>query len=192
MSTPRLVGRVGALLAGLIALTPPALGGEVAADLGRPVAEAELRALSITVFPDGRNLPPGQGSVPEGAALYRSRCGACHGETGTEGPAARLAGSDGFFSPSDPLRILRIQKHPLLVMSVGAQWPHATSIFDHIRRAMPHTAPKSLTNDEVYALTAYVLFLNGLLEEDVVLGPERLLGIRMPGRDRSVSLWPGE
>ncbi|MDX5299664.1 MAG: cytochrome c, partial [Gammaproteobacteria bacterium] len=114
----------------------------------------------------------------------------CHGEDGIEGPAARLAGSDGFFSLSDPLRILRINQYPLLVLSVGAQWPYATSVFDYTRRAMPHHAPKSLSDEEVYALTAYLLYLNGLVEKNAVLDAESLPRVTMPGLERSVSAWP--
>lgn len=181
------------LLAGL-AWTPvsPGFADDLDVNLGAPATEAELSPLSITVFPDGRGLPPGRGSVGQGADLYLARCSFCHGETGIEGPASRLAGSDGWLSFSDPLRIVRIQKHPLLVMSVGAQWPYATSIFDYVRRAMPHMAPKSLTNDEVYALTAYILYLNELIGEDAVLTKENLPGVEMPGRARSVEVWQSE
>lgn len=84
---------------------------------------------------------------------------------GKEGPASRLAGSDGFLSIRDPLRLLRIRKSPMLINSVGAQWPYATSLFDYTRRAMPHNTPKSLTNNEVYALTAYMLFCERSGEE---------------------------
>ncbi len=160
-------------------------------NLGTPVSEAQLRARAITIFPDGRNLPPGRGRAREGAVLYLGRCRLCHGETGTEGPASRLAGSDGFLSLRDPLRVLRIQKHPLLVLSVGAQWPYATSIFDYVRRAMPHNAPKSLSHDEVYALTAYILYLNGLVEEQTVVDKQTLPRVQMPGLARSVDLWRG-
>ncbi len=155
-------------------------------NLGTPVGESELRPWSITIFPDGRGLPAGRGSVAEGAKLYPGRCGYCHGETGTEGPAPRLAGSDGFMSLSDPLRIVRVRKNPLMVMSLGAQWPYATSIFDFVRRAMPPTAPKSLTHNEVYALTAYILYLNDLIGEDIAIDSGSLPQIVMPGLARSV------
>ncbi len=163
--------------------------GEPRVELGSTPTSEHIERLSITIFPDGRNLPNGHGTARVGAELYRGRCAACHGDTGTEGPAARLVGSDGFFGITDPLRPLRIRKHPLLVMSVGAQWPHATTIFDYVRRAMPHHAPKSLTNEEVYALTAYVLYLNDLIEEDTVVDRELLPMVEMPGRARSVQVW---
>jgi len=156
---------------------------------GVPLAEAEIRHLSITVFPDGRNLPQGRGSVAQGRTLFQNQCAMCHGAKGIEGPAARLAGSDGFISLSDPLRFVRIRKHPLLILSVGAQWPHATSIFDYVRRAMPHHAPKSLKDDEVYALTAYILHLNRLIPGDAVLDRSSLPAVVMPGLSRTVSAW---
>ena len=176
----------------MLMLASPGFAEDALVNLGVPTTEAELRPWSITVFPDGRNLPPGRGSVGEGAELYRARCGFCHGETATEGPASRLAGSDGWLSFSDPLRVFRIQKHPLLLLSVGAQWPYATSIFDYVRRAMPHMAPKSLSNNEVYALTAYILHLNDLIAEDAVLTRENLPTVEMPGRARSVDMSLGE
>jgi len=157
--------------------------------LGVALSEAEIKKYSITIFPNGENLPIGQGSVQQGEVLYRSQCMMCHGKEGIEGPAARLAGSDGWFSLSDPLRILRIKKHPVLLISVGGLWPHATTIFDYIRRAMPHYAPKSLTNNEVYALTAYVLYLNDLVDEDIVLDKISILKIIMPGEERSIFAW---
>jgi S-disulfanyl-L-cysteine oxidoreductase SoxD len=157
---------------------------------GVPLTDAEIRPLSITVFPDGRNLPEGRGSVVQGQMLFRNQCAMCHGAKGIEGPAARLAGSDGFISLYDPLRFIRIRKHPLLLLSVGAQWPYATSIFDYVRRAMPHYAPKSLKDDDVYALTAYILHMNKLIPSDAVLDRDSLPAVVMPGLSRTVSAWP--
>mgnify|MGYP000157645641 CR=1 FL=1 len=158
-------------------------------DLGEVLSSVEVSAYDITIFPNGKNLPEGKGSVMQGQRLYQSRCMMCHGEDGDEGPAARLRGSDGWFSFSDPLRILRIDKYPILLISVGSLWPYATSIFDYTRRAMPHYAPKSLSNDEVYALTAYILYLNDLIAEDTVLDKKTILDISMPGQQRSISAW---
>ena len=177
---------IGALLGAgtLSAQTPPEIG------LGLPLESAQMARHAITVFPDGRNLPPGQGSVEQGAKLYQVHCAACHGAQVIEGPAARLVGSDGFFSLHDPLRVLRIAKHPLLVLSVGASWPYATTLFDYIRRAMPRQAPKSLTDDEVYALTAHLLHCNGLVDSAAVMNKETLPQVVMPGLARTVNAWP--
>ncbi len=158
--------------------------------LAKPLLEKELRPFEITIFPNGKNLPTGQGSVLQGKALYETQCQMCHGQQGIEGPAARLAGSDGWFSFSDPLRVLRIDKYPILLISVGGLWPHATSIFDYIRRAMPHYAPKSLSNDDSYALTAYVLYLNEIIAEEHVLDKNTIIKVSMPGLERSVLAWP--
>ena len=165
-------------------VAPPIIG------LGLPLEQTQIDRFAITVFPDGRNLPPGQGSVAQGARLYQSRCAFCHGGSGIEGPAARLAGSDGFIGWDDPLRVLRILKYPVLVLSVGARWPYATSLFDYVRRAMPHNAPKSLTDDEVYAITAHLLHLNDLVEPSAVMNRAALPRVKMPGLPKTVSAWP--
>lgn len=159
---------------------------------GVPLGEAEINPSSITVFPDGRNLPAGNGTARAGAEFYRDQCASCHGDGSREGPAARLVGDDGLFTMRDPLQILRIRHHPLLVLSVGGLWPYATTVFDYIRRAMPHFAPKSLRASETYALTAYILYLNGLLDEDAVLDAATLPRVVMPGLARTRSAWPPE
>ncbi len=155
-------------------------------NLGQEIPTAEAQGLSTTVFPDGRGLPAGVGSVAQGKVIYAQQCAMCHGARGIEGPAARLAGSDGFISWSDPLRPLRVLKHPILVLSVGAQWPYATSIFDYVRRAMPYHAPKTLSDDEVYAVTGYVLHLNRLVAADAVMDRQTLPAVKMPGLARTV------
>jgi mono/diheme cytochrome c family protein len=165
--------RTAPLILALALLTSASSGEDVSVDLGAPVRESELAPWSITVFPNGQGLPAGHGSVSEGEALYQNQCIQCHGPTGSEGPAARLAGPDGFVRP---------EHGALLSMSVGSRWPYATSIFDYVRRAMPHSAPKSLTNDQVYALTAYILQLNDLVADDFILTRENLPGIAMPAR----------
>jgi cytochrome c len=160
---------------------------EVAVNLGTPLTAAEIEKVSITIFPDGHNLPEGQGSVKEGEELYFERCAVCHGESGTEGPSNRLTGSVGLFSIWDPFRIQRIQNvNPLLVMSTGQQWPYAAPIFDFVRRAMPHVSPKSLTNNQVYALTAFILNMNDLIDDDSILDRDNLALVEMPAFKRYV------
>lgn len=176
------------LLGALLGAGPAS--GEPVDVIGLGQAPAQIERHAITIFPDGRNLPPGQGSAAQGARLYRAQCAVCHGGRGIEGPAARLAGSDGFIGWDDPLRPLRVVKHPLLVISVGARWPYATTLFDYVRRAMPYHAPKSLNDDEVYAITAHLLNLNGLVPPDAVMDPRSLPQVVMPGRARTVSAWP--
>jgi hypothetical protein len=158
--------------------------------LGLPLSAADVERYAITIFPDGRNLPPGRGSVEQGARLYAMHCAACHGAQGIEGPASRLVGSDGFIAWNDLLRPLRVRKYPLQVLSVGAMWPYATTLFDYVRRGMPMHAPKSLTDEEVYAVTAHLLHRNGLVPAHAVMDRESLPQVVMPGRDRTVSAWP--
>lgn len=154
--------------------------------LGMPASREQWAVYDITVFPDGRGLPPGSGGVNQGRTLYAAQCAACHGANGTEGPAARLVGSDGFIGWDDLLRPLRIRKYPLLIQSVGARWPHATTLFDYIRRAMPYYAPKSLSNDEVYALTAFILHRHGLVAQNAVMDASSLPKVIMPALANSV------
>lgn len=166
----------------------PAVAQDVAAPrLGAPLSQSDIDAMSITIFPDGRNLPEGRGPVRIGRVLYADKCAYCHGKKGKEGPGPRLQGSDGFLSIKDPTRILRIKDAPMLVDSTGAMWPYATTLFDYIRRAMPHDAPKSLTNNEVYAVTAHILHLNGLVERNFVADRRSLVNVEMPGLARSVT-----
>lgn len=182
-----------AVLAGALLVASAGLVSAAAEEvigLGLALEPAQIERHAITIFPDGRNLPPGQGSVGQGAQLYQAQCAACHGPRGIEGPAARLAGSDGFIGWDDPLRPLRVRKYPLQVLSVGALWPYATTLFDYVRRAMPYHAPKSLTDDEVYAITAHVLHLNGLVPSDAVMDRRSLPLVVMPGQARTVSAWP--
>ncbi|MCO5356636.1 c-type cytochrome [Acidovorax kalamii] len=170
---------------GMAPAAPPAIIG-----LAQPMSSEEVDRYAITIFPDGRNLPPGQGSVARGAQLYVQHCAACHGAQGVEGPASRLVGSDGFIAWNDLLRPLRVRQYPLQVLSVGAMWPYATTVFDYVRRGMPMHAPKSLTDDEVYAVTAHLLHWNGLVAANAVMDKESLPQVVMPGRDRTVSAWP--
>lgn len=185
-----LLGGSGASLAQAPTEAAPAAPAAPVIGLGQPLPAEEIARYAITVFPDGRNLPPGRGSVEQGARLYAMHCAACHGTKGIEGPAARLAGTDGFIAWSDPLRPLRVRKYPLQVLSVGAMWPHATTVFDYVRRGMPLHAPKSLTDDEVYAITAHLLHLNGLVPASAVMDPQSLPRVVMPGKGRTVSAWP--
>jgi cytochrome c len=119
----------------------------------------------------GAELPPGRGSVAEGAQLYAQQCAACHGATGREGPDPVVVGGQGSLASAQP------------VQTIGSFWPYATTVFDYIRRAMPFTAPGSLSDDQVYALTAFLLAANGVVPQDAILDRERLAAVRMPNRD---------
>jgi S-disulfanyl-L-cysteine oxidoreductase SoxD len=125
----------------------------------------------VDVLPDGRGLPPGSGSAADGKAVYASRCASCHGATGREGPNDVLAGGRGTLASAQPVR------------TVGSYWPHATTLWDYINRAMPFAQPRSLTADQVYAVTAYILYLNGIVSETDMLSADTLPRVRMPNRN---------
>lgn len=146
---------------------------------GRSADSAEIARLDVDVLPDGTGLPPGSGSVTGGAEVYRARCASCHGPTGVEGPFAQLVsppGERGF--PSS--------RGPSPTATVGNYWPHATSVFEYVARAMPMQNPGTLSADEVYAVVAWILHRNGLVEEDAVLDAESLPRVEMPGRGHFV------
>lgn len=182
----RSLGRAFVLVAAVaqaiavLAAEPAALGaGLPTPALGRAVDEEALEKWKLTVFPDGSGLPSGSGSVSEGAAIYARRCASCHGPTGEGVTADRLVGGMGTLASSSPVR------------TVGSFWPYATTLFDYVRRSMPYEAPKSLTSDEVYALTAYLLFLNGLVDEDSRMDAASLPGVKMPNRNGFTSVYEG-
>ncbi|HLU03239.1 MAG TPA: cytochrome c [Advenella sp.] len=138
---------------------------------GHPVTAEEIAAWDINVFADGRNLPQGSGTVAQGATLYAQQCAACHGSKGEGGSGDKLVGGIGKLASDKPVK------------TVGSYWPYAPTLFDYIRRAMPLTAPQSLNNEQVYAVTAYLLHLNGLVEQDARLDAKSLAAIKMPNRD---------
>lgn len=140
-------------------------------NLGQPLTAAETARWSLNVFPDGRGLPPGSGTAAQGEPLFATHCAACHGASGQGGTAEELVGGIGTLATADAAK------------TVGSYWPYATTLFDLIRRAKPMTAPGSLRPDEVYALTAYVLHLNGLVTKDTPIDAKSLSAIRMPNRD---------
>lgn len=147
--------------------------------IGRPATPAEIAALDIDVGPDGAGLPPGRGTSADGAPIYAARCAGCHGKTGKEGPNDVLVGR----LPGDAFTFARDPKAP---KTIGSYWPYATTVFDYIRRAMPSNAPGSLNDNEVYGLTAYLLFLNDLIPADFVIDASSLPKVKMPARDRFV------
>ena len=143
--------------------------------LGRPMSEQEIRAWNIDVSPNGDGLPPGQGTVKQGAQVYAGKCAACHGPTGTEGPKDKLVGGQNTLKTPKPVR------------TIGSYWPYATTLYDYINRAMPYNAPQSLTPDEVYSVIAWLLFQNQVIAEDAVIDAQTLPKVQMPNRDGFVS-----
>jgi len=176
-----MAARAGSWSAAL-AVSAFAAGAAIAGEdygLGRTATPAEIGQWDIDVAPDGAGLPPGEGSVLEGRAVYAIRCASCHGDRGQGGPMDRLAGGVGTTATSKPVK------------TVGSFWPYATTLYDFIRRAMPFDSPQSLSPAETYAVCAYVLFLNGLLPENAVLDAKSLPELRMPNRDAFMSAYKG-
>ena len=171
--------RIGSLALAIAAMV---VSGAVYAaeryDFGRPATPAEIAGWDIDVSPDGAGLPPGRGDVRQGEAIFAAKCAACHGAHGEGKPMDRLVGGIGTLHDKKPEK------------TVGSFWPYATTLFDFVRRAMPLNAPQSLTPDEVYAVSAYVLFLNGIVAEDTTLDAGALAKIKMPNRDGFVSAYP--
>lgn len=167
---------------GLLALGSSLLGARALAQqgpgLGVPISADDLAAWDISIEPDGTGLPPGSGTAEQGSGVYTQRCLACHGQEGGGQPNDRLVGGHGSLTSAAPVK------------TIGSYWPYATTIFDYIRRAMPFTEPQSLTNDEVYALTAYLLERNGIIARDEVMNAETLPRVEMPNRGNFVIAYP--
>jgi S-disulfanyl-L-cysteine oxidoreductase SoxD len=142
--------------------------------IGRPATPSEIAGWNIDIDREGHNLPPGSGSVSHGHEVFDQQCAACHGAKGEGGVGERLVGGQGTLATANPVR------------TVGSYWPYAPTLFDYIRRAMPQNAPQSLSNEDVYAVSAYILNLNGLLPADAVLDAKTLSGIKMPNRNMFV------
>ena len=140
-------------------------------NLGRAATAEELRAMDISIPPSGAGLPAGGGNAKQGAVVYAAKCQSCHGEKGVGKPADALVGGIGSLASGKAVR------------TVGSFWPYATTLFDYTRRAMPIQNPKSLTDDEVYAVSAYVLFINGIVAEDAQMNAQTLPQVKMPNRD---------
>lgn len=145
--------------------------------LGKPVSSKEIAAWDISVFPDGEGLPVGRGSVVEGEKIYLNKCIACHGENGLGETADQLAGAQMGLTSEYPEK------------TIGSYWPYATTIFDIVRRSMPMTAPGSLSNDETYAVTAYLLYLNNIIKKEDELNKETLSKIKMPNEDGFINVY---
>ncbi|MEX3814850.1 c-type cytochrome [Paraburkholderia sp. BR13439] len=139
--------------------------------IGKPVSEADLSAWNIDVAPNGHGLPDGSGDVATGGRIFAAKCAACHGAKGEGLIGDQLIGGAGTLTTANPKR------------TVGSYWPYATTLFDYINRAMPYNAPQSLSADEVYALSAWILNRNGIVPDDARLDAHSLAAIRMPNRD---------
>jgi cytochrome c len=167
MSTPRL----------LVLLLACGAAHAAGPNLGQPLTPAELAAWNLNVLPDGTNLPKGSGTSAQGAAVYGQKCAHCHGEAGKGGASAALVGAP-------PIKSIDATK------TIANFWPYATTLFDFIRRSMPWQAPRTLTDDEVYSLTAYILAENKLIGANDVMNAETLPKVKMPNRDGFTPRFP--
>jgi cytochrome c len=149
---------------------------------GKPIDPADIAAWDITIEPDGAGLPPGAGTPVQGARLYAEQCAQCHGPDGKGGVtgvnAAPLVGSEPITDISAAIK------------RIANFWPYATTLFDYIRRAMPWQQPMTLANNDVYALTAYILAQNKLIGENDTMNAQTLPRVRMPNRDGFIVRFP--
>jgi hypothetical protein len=163
--------RLAFVAAMLFAIVAPALAQ--APQFGQPISPADLAPWDIEILPSGLGLPPGRGTVAQGEVIYAAKCEGCHGAKGAGQPNDRLVGSQGTIAAAVPP----------VHNTIGSYWPYATTLFDYVRRAMPWHQPKSLTNDEVYAVSAYLLNLNGIIGADDVMDAQSLPKVSMPNRN---------
>jgi len=149
--------------------------------LGQPITEKEAAAWDLSIGPDGAGLPPGRGTVKRGEEVFKEKCMVCHGDKGQGTPADKLVGGQGTLTGvSAPVK------------TVGSYWPYATTLFDYIRRAMPLLEPDSLPAADVYAVSAYLLHLNGIIDAKAVLDAKSLPRVKMPNRDNFYIVYPGK
>ncbi|MBI1356681.1 MAG: c-type cytochrome [Acidobacteria bacterium] len=139
--------------------------------VGKAASPDEIAALDIAVSPDGKGLPPGQGTAAEGAKVYETQCRECHGPEGKGGDETGFIGTPADLKGDKPKK------------TVGSYWPYATTLWDYINRAMPFVRPGTLTDDQVYSVTAYILHLNGIVGENDTLNAETLPKVEMPNRN---------
>jgi len=137
--------------------------------IGRAATPEEIAGWDIDIRPDGQGLPPGKGTVKKGEAIYMQQCAACHGEFGeSAGRWPQVAGGAGSLASDDPVK------------TVGSYFAHLSTVIDYVRRAMPFGDAQSLSNDELYAVVAYMLFLNDIVDEKFVLSKETFASVKMP------------
>jgi mono/diheme cytochrome c family protein len=167
---PRTHKALAAIIGAVLAAYSTGIEAQGQYGIGRTATPAEIAGWNIDIGPDGSGLPQGSGTVSQGRDVFAQQCAACHGDKGQGSVGDRLVGGQGTLATSNPVR------------TVGSYWPYATTLFDYIRRAMPQNAPESLSKDEVYAVSAYILNLNDILPADATLDARSLPSIKMPNR----------
>jgi S-disulfanyl-L-cysteine oxidoreductase SoxD len=166
--------------AAVLAIASP-LFAQQSPNLGKPISQEDLAPWDISIGPDGTGLPPGSGTAKQGEAVFAAKCQACHGEKGAGQPSDRLVGGQGSLPGDKPA-----------TKTIGSYWPYATTLFDYIRRAMPLNESKSLTNDELYSVVAYLLNLNGVITESETINAQSLPKVTMPNRDGFITFARGK
>ena len=166
---------IAAVATASFAATPPP------PKLGKPATPDEIARVDISIPPDGKGLPAGSGSVAQGAQIFAQKCAVCHGANAEGTPSGdRLVGGVGSLASANPVK------------TVNSYWPYATTVFDYVRRAMPFTESKTLSPDEIYAVAAYILNLNGVIGDTDVINAQTLPSVKMPNRDGFVPFHRGE
>jgi len=178
MSTHELLAVTLAVLVGGCAGSGVTAGTTEGPNLGREATPAQIAGWDISVGPDGVGLPPGEGTPAAGALVYEQKCQACHGARGAGQPNDRLVGGQGTLASKSPVR------------TIGSYWPYATTVFDYVRRAMPYIQPQSLSNDEVYAVTVYLLNRNGIIGEGDEMNAQTLPKVKMPNQANFIVVYP--
>ena len=160
-----------------------ALGQMPTYGVGRAPTAEEVKAWDLTIPPDGQGLPPGRGTAVLGKPVYAERCAACHGDNGDDPKYRALVGGRGPLTSAELSENLDWLLGGKPVLTIGRFWPYATTLWSYINRAQPFDEPGSLAPDQVYAVTAYLLFLNGIIGEADVLDARTLPAVQMPNRD---------
>jgi cytochrome c len=155
-------------------------------NLGTPIAPADFAEWDIDVEPSGAGLPAGSGTSDQGAPIFAEQCAACHGEGG-KGAITTKSGA-----PAAPPVVSDVKRNGIddTTLTIANHWPYATTLFDYIRRSMPWTSPRSLTDDQVYALTAYILAQSKLIDEKQVINAQTLPKVLMPNRNGFIPRFP--
>jgi cytochrome c len=161
------MSKLSLLAAGVLAASLPAQQYKV----GKAPTPEELKQWDIGIGPSGKELPPGAGNAAQGKRVYDMRCKRCHGDDAKGGDEAALVGGQGSLTSPKPLK------------TIGSYWPYATTLFDYVRRAMPFKDPGTLSNEQVYQLTAYLLAANGIIQPGDTMNAETLPKVKMPNRD---------
>jgi mono/diheme cytochrome c family protein len=171
ISACRALAVVAACALAIAASAPPSAAQLPSFGLGRAPTVEEIRAWDVTIPPDGKGLPPGRGTAALGKEVYADRCASCHAPNGNDGKYDPLVGGRGTLTTDKPVK------------TVGSYRPYATTLWSYINRSQPFDEPGSLTHDQVYAVTAYLLYLNGIIKEDDVIDARTLPAVKMPNRD---------